>query len=95
MITFRLINEITGKEYKFPLKFDTDEDFYTWIEENCEEYDTFLDEIETKYGVQDFSGNPGIVGYSSYEIVTKDYQQVVRLWVDFWMKHKLYGGKIK
>lgn len=95
MITFRLTNEITGKEYTFPLKFNADDDFYDWIENNGEEYDTLLDEIETKYGVQDFDGEEGIVGYSSYEISTQDYKLVVRLWVDFWMKHNLYGGKIK
>lgn len=94
MITFRIKNETTGKEHKFPLKFQTDEDFYQWIEDNGDEYDEFVDKVE-EYGVHDFAGNPGIVGYTSYEIASKDYPAVLKLWVDFWMKHNLYGGKIK
>jgi len=86
MIKFRLLDENDDyKEYSINLNFKNFDDFYDWTEENSEEYDEFVENLEFEYGVHDFDGEEGVVGYTSYEI--EDFTVVMNEWRNFWNKH--------
>lgn len=86
MIKFRIIDEINpNKEYSIPLNFNDVDEWYDWVDEHGDEYDEFVEDLETTYGVLDFDGEPDIVGYTSYEI--EDYSTLMQEWFDFWNKH--------
>jgi len=71
----------TWKGFLFNAESEFFEDFFFEPSEECEE---IIDELESKYGVHDFSCRPadGInsIGYTSYEIDPSEYDSCMNEW---------------
>lgn len=78
------------KQYSINLDFDTDEDFYEYIDES-DDFELFMDKMECGdddwCGVHDFIGTETYVGYVSYEI--KDFDTAIKKWADFFKEKNL------